>query len=115
MHRLNQDGIKKLKNLSDSDTIEALRQTSIMRGRLGIDMGIHNFKLLGKKNYLFTKYDEMVKDPNAELTKISDFLNMNSSKFNLIPTFCGLKWPGNNMDKKKVHKNKFISIRFLEK
>tara|TARA_A100001388_G_C28768886_1_gene502547 strand:+ start:248 stop:1270 length:1023 start_codon:yes stop_codon:yes gene_type:complete len=95
---------KKLKNLSDSDTIEALRQTSIMRGRLGIDMGIHNFKLLGKKNYLFTKYDEMVKDPNAELTKISDFLNIDSSKFNLIPTFCGLKWPGNNMDKKKFTK-----------
>ena len=38
-------------------------------------------------------------DPNAELTKISLY---RPSKFNLIPTFCGLKWPGNNGQKKST-------------
>ncbi len=92
---------KKLKNLSDSETIEALRQSCIMRGRLGIDMGILNEKIMGKNNYLFTKYDEMVKNPKKELLNISNFLNVDFSKFDLTPTFCGLSWPGNNMDNKK--------------
>ena len=92
---------KKLKNLSDSDSIEALRQTCIMRGRLGIDMGILNIKILGNKHYFFTKYDEMVKNTERELSKISEFLEIDKSKFDLTPTFCGLKWPGNNMNNKK--------------
>ncbi len=92
---------KKLKNLSDSDSIEALRQTCIMRGRLGIDMGILNQKIMGKHKYFFTKYDDIVKDPKIELEKIANFLDIDSSKFDLTPTFCGLKWPGNNMSNKK--------------
>ena len=95
---------KKLKNLTDSDSIEALRQTCIMRGRLGIDMGILNEKIIGSDNYFFTKYDEMVKNPNKELEKISKFLDIDKSKFNMKPTFCGLDWPGNNMNNKKFSK-----------
>ncbi len=95
---------KKLKNLSDSDTIEALRQTCIMRGRLGIDIGFANYKILGKNKYFFTQYDEMVKNPNLELKKISEFLDIDDGNFNLSPTFCGLKWPGNNMNNKKFDK-----------
>lgn len=92
---------KKLKNLSDSGSVEALRQTCIMRGRLGIDMAILNEKIIGKDNYFITKYDEMVIDPEKELLKISNFLNIKFSKFNLMPTFCGLQWSGNSFNNKK--------------
>ncbi len=95
---------KKLKNLTDSDSIEALRQTCIMRGRLGVDMGVINEKIIGRDNYFFTKYDDMVKNPNKELEKISKFLDIDKSKFNMKPTFCGLDWPGNNMSNKKFSK-----------
>ena len=71
---------KKLKNLSDSNSIEALRQTCIMRGRLGVDIGITNLKILGSRKYLFTKYDEMVKNTEQELSKISNFLQIDVSK-----------------------------------
>lgn len=95
---------KKLKNLSDSDSIQALRQNCIMRGRLGIDMGILNQKIMGKEKYFFTKYDDMVKKPKMEIFKISNFLKINPLEFNLNPTFCGLPWTGNNMENKKFTK-----------
>ncbi len=91
---------KKLKHLSDSDSIEALKQTCIMRGRLGIDMGIVNQKIWGKDKYIFTKYDEMVSNTDKEIEKISKFLNINPKNFDKKPTFCGLDWPGNNFDNK---------------
>jgi hypothetical protein len=89
---------KKLKHLDDSASIEALRQTCIMRSTLGFDMGISNQKLIGKKNYIFTKYDNLVQTPEKELNKIYNFLNIKRKNIKLIPTFCGLKWPGNNFE-----------------
>jgi|TARA_B110000114_G_C14974256_1_gene349797 hypothetical protein len=51
-----------------------------MRGRLGVDIGITNLKILGSRKYLFTKYDEMVKNTEQELSKISNFLQIDVSK-----------------------------------
>ena len=52
----------KTQNLNDTDSVEALRQSCISRGKLGFDYGLQIKKFLEKK-YIFTKYDALVKNP----------------------------------------------------
>ena len=92
---------QKLKNLSDTDSVEALRQSCISRGKLGFDYGLLNQKIFGKKKYIFTKYDALVRNPKKELRRLCNFLNIDSNKINFKPTFCGVPWPGNNFDSKE--------------
>ena len=40
---------KKLRYLSDSSSLEALRQSCIERGKLGLEIGIMNQQLIGEK------------------------------------------------------------------
>lgn len=91
----------KLKNLSDTDSVEALRQSCISRGKLGFDYGLLNEKIFGEKRYIFTKYDSLVKNPKKEIKKLSNFLKIKFDDINFKPTFCGKPWPGNNFDSKE--------------
>ena len=91
----------KLKNLSDTDSVEALRQSCISRGKLGFDYGLLNQKMFGKKRYIFTKYDALVKNPKKEIRRLSNFLKIDYNKISYKPTFCGVPWPGNNFDSKE--------------
>lgn len=92
---------KKLQKLNDTQSIEELRQSCISRGKLGFDFGLLNQKMFGKKKYIFTKYDSLVKNPKKEIKRLTNFLNIDFNGINLKPTFCGANWPGNNFDSKK--------------
>lgn len=92
---------RKLKHLSDTDSLEALRQSCISRGKLGFDYGLLNEKIFGKKRYIFTKYDSLVKNPKKEINRLSNFLEIKFDDVNFKPTFCGIPWPGNNFDSKE--------------
>ena len=91
----------KLKYLSDSTSLEALRQSCIQRSKLGLTMGLLNKKLGGNKKYYFSKYEDLVNDLEGSLYNISKFLNINPDSLIKTPTFCGLPWIGNNFSGKK--------------
>jgi len=90
---------KKLKHLSDSSSIEALRQSFIDRGRLCYETGVVNMNIY-KNQYMICKYEDLVTDPKNTLSLIADFLGIKNDLFDYRTTFCGLQWKGNNFDGK---------------
>ena len=92
---------KRYRHLDDSSDIEDLRESCIMRGLLGMKMGILNQQVLGKKKYRIIRYEDVVKHPEETLNKLSAFLNIDYHPSLLVPTICGLPWKGNNFEGKQ--------------
>jgi len=91
----------KLRYLSDTTTLESLRQSCIERGKLGMEMGITNHTIFGEEKYIFSRYEDIVTDNANALKIIAEFLGIDADRFSHSPTFCGLPWGGNNFDKQK--------------
>ncbi len=88
----------KYRYLSDSSTIEALRQSCIERGRLGMEMGKMNQALLGKDKYMMLRYEDLVLNTSQSLIEVAHFLHIDHQRIDNNPTICGLPWNGNNME-----------------
>jgi hypothetical protein len=94
----------KYRHLSDTSTLELLRQSCIFRGRLGFEIGIMNEEVLGKHRYKIIRYEDLV-DPamkNNVLRDIAEFLEVTFSGFQLMPTIAGTRWRGNSFSEKTL-------------
>ena len=92
------------RHLSDTSTLELLRQSCIFRGRLGFEIGIMNQEVLGKHRYKIIRYEDLV-DPglkNSLLRDIAEFLEVSSSGFESMPTIAGTRWQGNSFSEKTL-------------
>ncbi|NQT22830.1 MAG: sulfotransferase [Candidatus Omnitrophica bacterium] len=86
--------------MSDSLTLEGLRQSCIERGKLGIDMGLKNIKVMGKEKYMIIRYEDLVKNTPTTLKKVAEFLKIDPYKYNMTPSACGFPWKGNSLEGK---------------
>ena len=83
-------------------------------------------KYKNNKKFLFVRYENLVSNPEKEMGKIANFLNIEFSNNLLTPSVFGQSWLGNssrakekkNIDNKEVNKFKeflnFEEINFLE-
>jgi hypothetical protein len=88
---------KKLRYLSDTPSLEALMQSCITRYKLGFEIGIKNYSLLGENQYMFSRYEDVVTDKVTSLSEIAKFLDIDESEFTGNPTFCGLPWKDDDL------------------
>lgn len=73
-----------------------------------------NQKLIGKKNYLVIKYEDLITNSNKELNKIKKFLSL-KKKIDLKTTFLNHEWSSNNfVGKKKTSISKININRFMK-
>ena len=91
---------KRYSYLNDSSNMEDLRESCIMRGVLGMKIGILNQQVFGTERYHILKYEDLVGAPEATLNKLANFLGIDYDKSLLNPTVCGLAWKGNNFEGK---------------
>jgi hypothetical protein len=87
----------KYKNLTDTSTIELLRQSCIDRGVLGLKTGLLNRSIIGNDKYLILRYEDLVGDMDNSLSIVAEFLDVDRHSFSLSPTFFGKPWKGNNL------------------
>lgn len=87
---------KRYKDFNDSK--ERLLQSLLERGKLGMEFAQLNNKIIGPKQYLILKFEDLTQNPESTLKKIASFLNIEYNEILLKPTICGKLWAGNNFD-----------------
>lgn len=81
-----------------NDSIERFLQSMIDRGKLGMELAIHNSNILGKDRYKVVKYEELTTNPVKVMKEICEFLQISYDDILLKPTICGKLWKGNNFE-----------------
>jgi len=83
-----------------NDTPKRLLHSLLERGRLGMELAIHNQKILGKGRYLVLRFEDLVNQPKKNLLQICKFLQIDYQPTLLVPTILGKWWKGNNFEGK---------------
>jgi hypothetical protein len=81
-----------------NESSNQLLQSLIDRGKLGMELAIHNVSLFGKERYKVIKYEDLGNKPKTIMRDICDFLNIEFDPIVLTPTIMGKPWKGNNFD-----------------
>lgn len=68
-----------------------------MSWRTSLKIGFHNQKRYGARHYLILRYEDLTRDPEAQLPLIVDFLGVRDDKSLRVPTRSGVAWQGNSM------------------
>lgn len=79
-----------------NENISRLIQSCIERGRLGLDLALYNLSIIGKKQYLIVRYEDLVAQPKTTMKKVAKFLKIKFNLNLLSPTCLGHPWYGNN-------------------
>ena len=87
-----------------NDNISRLMHSLIERGRLGLELALHNLSLLGSKRYIVVRYEDLVGTPKKTMRRVTKFLKTKYNKGFITPTCAGLSWLGNNYSGKKFAK-----------
>lgn len=81
-----------------NDSYFTLLQSMFDRGKLCMEMAIHNQKIIGEKQYLVLRYEDVVNNPKKYLREIAKFLDINYDNSLMLPTVLGKWWKGNNFE-----------------
>ncbi|HLD27966.1 MAG TPA: sulfotransferase [Patescibacteria group bacterium] len=84
-----------------NDSSLTLLQSLLERGKLGMELAILNQKIIGRKQYLIVRFEDLVSQPKKYLTEICKFLNIKYQADLLKPTVLGKWWPGNSFENLK--------------
>jgi len=88
--------VKRYKKFNDS--YFTLLQSMFDRGKLCMEMAIHNQKIIGEKQYLILRYEDVVINPKKYLRVITKFLGIEFNDSLMVPTVLGKWWKGNNFE-----------------
>tara|TARA_Y100000768_G_scaffold388975_1_gene389556 strand:- start:8630 stop:9604 length:975 start_codon:yes stop_codon:yes gene_type:complete len=98
----------------NSKSLNHLMFSLVFRVLNSFKFAILNEKLLGKKNYLIIKYEDLIFDQKRELKKIQKFLGL-KKHINLNTTFLNFNWKSNNFIGEKKTKLAKININKYKK
>lgn len=87
-----------------------LLSSMINRALLDFETIDYNYKLLGKENFYFLKFEELVSNPKTQLKKICKFLRVKFNNILLLPTVLGKNVRGNNFEGKKLFKISGLNV-----
>lgn len=79
-----------------------LLSSMINRAKLDFEFININKKMYGNKNYLVIKYEELIKNTDKTMKKISNFLNIKYSKKMLFSSIFNIKTKSNTFTKKRT-------------
>jgi len=72
----------------------------------------NNYKGIGKENYLFVRYGDLISNPIYEMEKVCKFLNIKPSRIFCRPTMKMKPATSNTMHKEKLAKGKIYQEKF---
>ncbi len=67
------------------------------RWKASLQAGVDNRSRYGYDHYLILRYEDLVQEPEAVITKITEFLNIDNHPALQVPTRHGVPWEGNSM------------------
>lgn len=83
-----------------NDQIERLLQSHIERGLLGMALARWNAERFGD-DYLVLRFEDLAANPEREMHRVADFLEISFDEVLIKPTIWGLPWAGNNFEGRK--------------
>lgn len=83
-----------------NDHIERLLQSHLERGRLGMELARWNAERF-EDDYLVLKFEELTIDPERQMKRVANFLEIAFQEVLLQPTVWGIPWAGNNFEGRK--------------
>lgn len=101
-------GVKNYYKKNGENEMESLAS---LLNRARFDLELAKREIENKSNNFFvTRFEDLTKNPNTELKKITNFLKINFHENLLKPTFLGGKYSGNNHDGKKFNQISSINV-----
>jgi len=72
-------------------------ETFAYRWRKSAETGLNNQKQYGEERYLILRYEDLVQEPDMQIEKLTQFLDIHENPILRVPSRNGVPWEGNSM------------------